>query len=189
MEAIRGSSNLAQPAHMISHRDVNQKWLSIWRGGERHCQLVTTWLVCTGQEWSLFEYGSCRDRISPELSYQSVPWLITGIASELLGIREGGSFSKPQNENYDLVHPLWWCGYIHKHLFSLTLAGTQRLLLGGCAPVWEFPFQHEIRKLTKRKGCLYSLWINNTFENKTSYLSTLNQAGPLWKTQDLSMKV
>lgn len=132
MEAIRGSSNLAQPVHMISHRDVNQKWLSIWRGGERHCQLVTTWLVCTGQEWSLFEYGSCRDRISPELSYQSVPWLITGIASELLGIREGGSFSKPQNENYDLVHPLWWCGYIHKHLFSLTLAGMQHLLLGGC---------------------------------------------------------
>lgn len=143
MEAIRGPSNLAEPAHMISHRDVNQKWLSIWRGGERHCQLVTTWLVCTGQEWSLFEYGSCRDRISPELSYQSVPWLITGIASELLGIREGGSFSKPQNENYDLVHPLWWCGYIHKHLFSLTLAGTQHLLLGGCVcvrisfPTWN----------------------------------------------------
>lgn len=68
MEAIRGSSNLAQPTRMISRRDVNQKWLSIWRGGERNCQLVTTWLVCTGQEWSLFEYGSCRDRISPELS-------------------------------------------------------------------------------------------------------------------------
>lgn len=29
MEAIRGSSNLAQPAHMISRRDVNQKWLNI----------------------------------------------------------------------------------------------------------------------------------------------------------------
>lgn len=29
MEAIRGSSNLAQPTHMISRRDVNQKWLSI----------------------------------------------------------------------------------------------------------------------------------------------------------------
>lgn len=29
MEAIRGSSNLAQSTHMISRRDVNQKWLSI----------------------------------------------------------------------------------------------------------------------------------------------------------------
>lgn len=29
MEAIRGSSNLAQPTRMISRRDVNQKWLSI----------------------------------------------------------------------------------------------------------------------------------------------------------------
>lgn len=29
MEAIRGSSNLAQLMHMISRRDVNQKWLSI----------------------------------------------------------------------------------------------------------------------------------------------------------------
>lgn len=29
MEAIRGWSNLAQPMHMISRRDVNQKWLSI----------------------------------------------------------------------------------------------------------------------------------------------------------------
>lgn len=29
MEAIRGSSNLARPTHMISCRDVNQKWLSI----------------------------------------------------------------------------------------------------------------------------------------------------------------
>ena len=29
MEAIRGLSNLARPTHMISRRDVNQKWLSI----------------------------------------------------------------------------------------------------------------------------------------------------------------
>lgn len=57
-------------------------------------------------------------------------------------------FSKPQNENCDLVHPLWWCGHIQKHLFSLTLAEMQHLVLG--VHLWGFPFQHEILKLTKR---------------------------------------
>lgn len=44
------------------------------------------------------------------------------------------------------------------------------------------------KKKKKERGCFYSLWINNTFKNKTSYLSTLNHASPLLKTQSLNIK-
>lgn len=102
MEAICILSNLARPTHMINRRDVNQKWLSIWRGGEKHCQLVTTWLVCTGQEWSLFEYASPHDHFFccsffTITSSAERSWLIIGIASEPLAPGTDGSFPEPQN--------------------------------------------------------------------------------------------
>lgn len=56
-------------------------------------------------------------------------------------------FSKPQNENYDLVHPLWWCGHIHKYLFSLTLAQTRHLVLGSpCVRILFWIWNYEIDK-------------------------------------------
>lgn len=155
MEAIRGSSNLAQPMHMISRRDVNQKWLSIWRGrwealpagdnmacvhGPR-VKFIWTWI----SPWPYFSRAQLAER---SLAHHRD-------RLRAVGTQEGGSFSKPQNENYDLVHPLWWCGHIHKHLFSLTLAERQHRVFGVPCVRISFPiWSYEINK----KGV--GLWVN-----------------------------